>query len=108
VAAGFALRIDALHGEAGQVLHFFSLRGRKAQVDPGAALWRSRPEKVLNSPWRRNSQQKSREKTGTKKRRASLRKKSLRTSNRDGGHCGAVDLWCQEEMLQAVVVRLQE
>jgi hypothetical protein len=36
VAAGFALRIDALHREAGQKLHFFSLRSRKAQVDSGA------------------------------------------------------------------------
>jgi hypothetical protein len=42
VAAGFALRIDALHGEAGQKLHFFSLRSRKAQVDSGAAILRSR------------------------------------------------------------------
>jgi len=33
VTAGFAERIDTLHGEAGQVLHLFSLSGRKAQVD---------------------------------------------------------------------------
>ena len=32
VAAGFALRIDALHGKAGQKLHFLSPRGRKAQA----------------------------------------------------------------------------
>jgi hypothetical protein len=32
VTAGFALRIDALHGEAGQKLHLFSLSGRKAQA----------------------------------------------------------------------------
>ena len=32
VTAGFALRIDALHREAGQELHLFSLSGRKAQV----------------------------------------------------------------------------
>jgi hypothetical protein len=33
VTAGFALRIDALHGETGQVLHLFSLSGHKAQID---------------------------------------------------------------------------
>jgi hypothetical protein len=32
LAARFAERIDALHGETGQVLHLDSLRGRKAQV----------------------------------------------------------------------------
>jgi hypothetical protein len=33
VTACVALRIDALHGEAGHVLHLFSLSGRKAQID---------------------------------------------------------------------------
>lgn len=37
VTAGFALRIDALHGEAGHVLHLFSLSGRKAQIGSGAS-----------------------------------------------------------------------
>jgi hypothetical protein len=32
VATGFALRVDALHGEAGQELHSFSLRSREAQI----------------------------------------------------------------------------
>jgi hypothetical protein len=44
VTAGFALRIDALHGEAGHELHICSLRGRKAQVDSGTAILRSRPK----------------------------------------------------------------
>jgi hypothetical protein len=35
-AAGLALRIDTLHREAGQELHFFSLSGRQAQADSGA------------------------------------------------------------------------
>ena len=38
VTASVALRIDALHGEAGHVLHLFSLSGRKAQVDSGARV----------------------------------------------------------------------
>ena len=42
VTAGFAKRIDALHREAGQELHFFSLSGRKAQVASVATVWRSR------------------------------------------------------------------
>jgi len=45
VTAGFALRIDALHGEAGHELHICSLRGRKAQIDSGAAILRSRPKR---------------------------------------------------------------
>jgi hypothetical protein len=36
-AAGLALRIDTLHREAGQELHFFSLSGRKAQADSCAS-----------------------------------------------------------------------
>jgi hypothetical protein len=32
VTAGFALWIDTLHRETGQVLHFFSLRGRKLRL----------------------------------------------------------------------------
>ena len=32
VAAGIAHRIDALNGEAGQILHFFSLRGHKLRT----------------------------------------------------------------------------
>jgi hypothetical protein len=35
LAASFAERIDALHGEAGQVLHLFSLSGRCAPIDFG-------------------------------------------------------------------------
>jgi hypothetical protein len=46
VAAGFALRIDALHGEAGQELHIYSLRGRKVQADSGTAILRSRPRTI--------------------------------------------------------------
>jgi hypothetical protein len=50
LAAGFAERIDALHGKTGQVLHFISLRGRKAQVPSCATelqltVWRSHLEK---------------------------------------------------------------
>jgi hypothetical protein len=46
VTAGFALRINALHRKAGQVLHFFSLRGCVAQADLCATLWRPRLEKI--------------------------------------------------------------
>jgi hypothetical protein len=51
VTAGVTLRIDALHGEAGQVLHLFSLSGRKVQ----AGSWRERVaprlNKLLSSPY---------------------------------------------------------
>jgi len=40
VTACFALRIDALHGEAGHVLHLFSLSSRKTQLSSGASTWR--------------------------------------------------------------------
>ena len=36
VTAGLAQRIDTLHREAGQILHFLSPTGRKAQMDRGA------------------------------------------------------------------------
>jgi len=32
MTTGFALRIDALHGEAGQVLHVYSLRAAKLKL----------------------------------------------------------------------------
>ncbi len=44
VTTGFAERIDALHGEAGQVLHLFSLRGRKAQIESVATFRRLQPK----------------------------------------------------------------
>jgi len=50
VAAGVALRIDALHREAGQVLHLFSLKGRKAQDDSGASALRTRHQKNSELP----------------------------------------------------------
>ena len=40
VTASIALRIDALHGEAGHVLHLFSLSGRRTQIDSIATAWR--------------------------------------------------------------------
>jgi len=52
VTTGFALRIDALHREAGQVLHFLSLRGRKAQAGSAATASRWQLKKVLSSPCR--------------------------------------------------------
>ncbi len=51
VTAGVALRIDALHGETGQVLHLFSLSGRKAQIDPCDCLTVAL-NKLLSSPSR--------------------------------------------------------
>src|SRR5260370_370042 len=40
VTAGFAERIDALHRETGQVLHLFSLSGRKLRSITNAILAR--------------------------------------------------------------------
>jgi hypothetical protein len=49
VTAGFALRIDALHGKAGQIFHFLSILG-----GPHASASRRQLEKVLSSPGRPN------------------------------------------------------
>jgi len=38
MTAGFAERIDTLHGETGQVLHLYSLSSRKAQIDSVATV----------------------------------------------------------------------
>jgi hypothetical protein len=51
VAAGVALRINALHGEAGQVLHLFSLSGRKAQAGSWCERVAPRLNKLLSSPY---------------------------------------------------------
>jgi hypothetical protein len=49
LAAGFAERIDALHGKAGQVLHVISLRGRELSffqaIEQRTSAWRSHLEK---------------------------------------------------------------
>ena len=52
MTACFAKRIDALHGEAGQILHWFSLSGRKAQAFRIASVWRSQFRKKNRAPWR--------------------------------------------------------
>ncbi len=51
VTAGFAERIDALHGETGQVLHLFSLSGRKLRSIRLRPFDGGNP-KVRSSPWR--------------------------------------------------------
>jgi hypothetical protein len=38
MTAGVTLRINALHGETGQELHIYSLRGRKAQIASGRTV----------------------------------------------------------------------
>jgi hypothetical protein len=50
VTAGVALRIDALHGEAGHVLHLFSLSGRKAQIEYDRAATESSKRLSFPSP----------------------------------------------------------
>jgi hypothetical protein len=44
------LRIDTLHREAGQELHFFSLSGRKAQANSCAT---ARPSAVFWPRWKK-------------------------------------------------------
>jgi hypothetical protein len=99
VAAGVALRIDALHRKAGQELHFFppeATSSRRFRND----RWRSRLKRFQAPLGGQDSLR--------KKRRESPSRKTLRTSNRDGGDCGASKLWCQEKRLQDIVVRLRE
>ena len=48
LTASFAKRIDALHGETGQELHFVSLSGRKARVDSCVTTQLSRTKKLPN------------------------------------------------------------
>ncbi len=50
VTAGFALRIDALHRKAGQILHFLSILG----AGPDASAARRQLERALRSPGRPN------------------------------------------------------
>jgi hypothetical protein len=98
VTPGVALRIDALHGEAGQVLHLFSLSGRKAQVGSWCERVTSCLNKLLSSPYR--------PKALTEKVPGSFPNK-LRLDECDGGDCAVSGLWCQEKRLQDIVVRLR-
>jgi hypothetical protein len=108
VTAGFALRIDALHGETGQVLHFLSLSGRKAQVDSEASVLRRHPNKSRAPPAGQNHSRKKTIKNPTKKMtRLVPPRKTAPGRQLDGGDCGASGLWCQEERLQDIVVRLR-
>jgi len=76
VAAGFAIRIDALHREAGHELHFFSPRGRKAQIDSGATASRWQLKR-FRAPLvgQDRSLKKSRENPSSKKAGKTIRKK---------------------------------
>jgi hypothetical protein len=48
LAASFAERIDALHGEAGQILHLLSLSDRYAQIDSAGTT--RQPSKIDPAP----------------------------------------------------------
>jgi len=94
LAAGFAERVDALHGETGQVLHVVSLRSRKlgSTKPPGGRSPRVTPNRkkaALETAQRATS-------SGTRGNSAN-----------DGADCGARGLWCQEKRLQDIVVRLR-
>jgi hypothetical protein len=105
LAARFAERIDALHGETGQVLHLDSLRGRKAQVkifattehprekfaEPpgGASRCKSPAKKNLNTSWPGDTREQC-------KRRAEFcREKAVVSREKDTRYWGsvAVVLW---------------
>ena len=51
MTAGFALRIDTLHGEAGQILHFVSLSGQPTLRNHGKACGRSSPAWPKQNCW---------------------------------------------------------
>jgi hypothetical protein len=102
LAAGFAERIDTLHGKTGHVLHFFSLTGRKAQVNSCATTKRSRI-KIAKPPGGQSPRSAPTERRpwlrhwfGTRGNSASV-----------GADSAARELWCQEKRLQGIVVRLQ-
>jgi hypothetical protein len=102
VATRFTERIDALHGQAGQILHCVSLSGRKSQADQiarirrGRAPWRPSPGTLPSGRPESTSKSVPRFRPGPHGDRAN-----------DGGDCAAGTLWCQEKRLQDIVVRLQ-
>ena len=99
LTAGFARRIDTLHGEAGQELHFSPSVAAKLRLIQGRQKCVP-PEKSLNSPWQ--------PKLPLEKPQEGPSRTSLRASTTDGRDCGAGGLWCQEKRLQDMGVGLRE
>jgi hypothetical protein len=105
VTASIALRIDALHGKAGHVLHLFSLSGRKAQID-SIPTARRRNRANFRAPLVGQKQLRKNAPGNFQENFANPFAKELRVNKCDGRDCGASGLWCQEKRLQDIVVRL--
>jgi len=110
LTAGLAERIDALHGEAGQVLHRFSLSGRITRDSPSTSKEPQRP--AFSTGNRRAPGGQAVRRLLTSMRGgpgAATRSKNggAREQPRDGANCAAAALWCQEEIQQDIVVGLQ-
>jgi hypothetical protein len=112
VAAGFALRIDALHGETGQVLHCSPLVAAKLrpfQCDRTTAdRFAAAIEKALSSPCRPIPFLRSDlKKIACQRLRLQHLFGTRGNSGRDGADSDWNALWCQEKRLQDIVVRLR-
>ncbi len=106
MAASFAERINALHGQAGQILHRFSLSGRAARPSRGATFCGCTPG-IGRAPWRPIA----------RRARQQSSFPGFRVAGTEWGRAGTEllmarilpvsRLWCQEKFLQDIVVRLQ-
>jgi hypothetical protein len=113
LAAGFAERIDALHGKTGHVLHLISLRGRKSLHFSGDHATSERlaaaPGINPSSPCRLNPSHDPMNGNPWSQRPRVQRSTGPRgNSASDGADCGARGLWCQEKRVQGIVVWLRE
>jgi hypothetical protein len=111
-AAGRALRIDTLHRETGQELHFPPQwpqgSGRFLRDRPTVGRFAAAIEKVLSSPGRTISLPcPNRKKTACQRLRLKHKFGTRGNSGRDGADSDANALWCQEKRLQDIVVRLR-
>jgi hypothetical protein len=102
LTTSFAKRIDTLHGETGQVLHF----------SPSAAAKLGRPPS--GRPRKNKSPLAASPHVESNRKRAAFGRAQRATSSgtrgnsaNDGADCAARELWCQEKRLQDIVVRLR-
>ena len=111
LTASFAKRINTLHGEAGQVLHFSSSKAARSakskqdrNSDQRSAVAEEITEPLAAHPLRASERKKVR----GREDRGSASDGTRGDSAHDGADSAARRLWCQAKRLQDIVVRFLE
>jgi hypothetical protein len=98
MASGFAKRVDALHGQAGQVLHSFTSEAAKPSQSYVGHPLTATHTRIGGVPWRPCCSPRSPEEEGLARSSAAGQRQGARGNRSlDGGHSALSHLWCQEE-----------